>query len=98
MIEEMGGMIKAIERGYIQKEVQDTAYKYQQDVEKGERVVVGLNKFIIEEEPPKDLLKLIEDVVLNKRKDCGMGPKQFFHSRCKKILDKTLRALSCQIP
>ncbi len=57
-IEEIGGMVKAIDKGYIQKEIQDSAYKYQQDVESGERIVVGVNKFQSETVPPKDLLKL----------------------------------------
>lgn len=57
-IDEMGGMVKAIEKGYIQKEIQDAAYKYQKDIEKGERIVVGVNKFTIKEDSPKDLLKV----------------------------------------
>jgi methylmalonyl-CoA mutase N-terminal domain/subunit len=57
-IEEMGGMVKAIEKGYVQKEIQDSAYKYQKSVESGDRVVVGVNKFTIEEAPPGGLLKV----------------------------------------
>jgi methylmalonyl-CoA mutase N-terminal domain/subunit len=44
-IDSMGGALKAIERGYIQQEIQDAAYAYQQAVEKQEQVVVGVNKF-----------------------------------------------------
>jgi methylmalonyl-CoA mutase N-terminal domain/subunit len=54
----MGGMVKAIEKGYVQKEIQDSAYRYQRDVEDGNRIVVGVNKFTVEEEPPKGLLKV----------------------------------------
>ncbi len=57
-IEAMGGMVYAIEKGYVQKEIQDAAYRYQQEVEKGERVVVGVNKFTIEEEAPKEILRV----------------------------------------
>ncbi len=57
-IEDMGGMVKAIEKGYVQKEIQDSAYRYQKAVEQGERVVVGVNKFTIEEAPPGGLLKV----------------------------------------
>jgi len=53
-IEKMGGVIKAIESGFIQKEIQDSAFEYQKEVESGERIIVGVNKFRIEEEP-KDL-------------------------------------------
>jgi methylmalonyl-CoA mutase N-terminal domain/subunit len=55
-IDDMGGAVKAIEQGYIQQEIQDSAYAWQMDVEKNERVVVGLNKFQVKEEPPKGLL------------------------------------------
>jgi methylmalonyl-CoA mutase N-terminal domain/subunit len=57
-IEEMGGMVKSIEKGYVQKEIQDAAYRYQKDVEKGERIVVGVNKFTMKEGAPRDLLKV----------------------------------------
>jgi methylmalonyl-CoA mutase N-terminal domain/subunit len=57
-IEDMGGMVKAIEKGYVQKEIQDSAYKYQKSVEAGDRVVVGVNKFALEEAPPSGLLKV----------------------------------------
>jgi methylmalonyl-CoA mutase N-terminal domain/subunit len=68
-IDEMGGAAKAIERGYIQQEIQDSAYKYQMEIESGERVVVGMNKFQIQEEAPKGLLKVDPAVgVLQKQK------------------------------
>jgi methylmalonyl-CoA mutase N-terminal domain/subunit len=57
-IDEMGGSVEAIERGYVQREIQDAAYTYQKAVESGERVVVGVNKFVTDEAPPQDLLKV----------------------------------------
>jgi methylmalonyl-CoA mutase N-terminal domain/subunit len=58
-IDRMGGAVAAIEKGFIQKEIQDSAYRYQREIEKNERIVVGLNKFQVkEEEKPKDLLKV----------------------------------------
>ncbi|MHC6180756.1 acyl-CoA mutase large subunit family protein [Clostridium sp. JNZ X4-2] len=65
-IDELGGAAKAIEKGYIQKEIEDSSYDYQKEVESGEQVVVGMNKFQIEEEPPKGLLKV----------DLSVGEKQ----------------------
>lgn len=65
-IDEMGGAVAAIEKGYIQKEIQDSAYKWQMDVESGARTIVGVNKFQVEEEPPKGLLKV----------DASVGEKQ----------------------
>ncbi len=70
-IEEIGGMVRAIEAGFVQKEIQDAAYRYQREVESGERVIVGVNKFTIEEEPPKDLLKVdptLRELQMNKLK------------------------------
>jgi methylmalonyl-CoA mutase N-terminal domain/subunit len=55
-IEEMGGMVHAIEKNFVQKEIQDTAYRYQREVEAGERVVVGVNRYTEGEEPGRDLL------------------------------------------
>ena len=44
-IDRMGGALKAIEQGFQQREVQESSYRYQQEVESGKRVIVGLNKF-----------------------------------------------------
>ena len=57
-IDDMGGAVPAIEQGYVQREIQDSAYKYQLDIEKEERIVVGLNRFQIEEEKPTNLLRV----------------------------------------
>jgi len=51
----MGGMVKAIERGYPQKEIAESSYQYQRAVEAKEKVIVGVNEFAIEEEPPNIL-------------------------------------------
>jgi len=48
-IEALGGMVQAIEQGYVQKEIQSSAYRYQQEIETGRRIVVGVNKFTIAE-------------------------------------------------
>ena len=61
-IDEMGGMVRAIEEGYVQREIQDSAYQYQLQVEKGEEVVVGVNRFEIEEEPQENLLAVDPEV------------------------------------
>ena len=65
-IDEIGGAVSAIEKGYIQKEIQDSAYKWQMDVESGARTIVGVNKFQIEEKPVEGLLKV----------DASVGEKQ----------------------
>lgn len=57
-IDEMGGAVEAIDKGYIQKEIQDAAYVWQMSVESGERTIVGVNKFTMEEPPVTGLLKI----------------------------------------
>ncbi|MBI4772050.1 MAG: methylmalonyl-CoA mutase, partial [Chloroflexi bacterium] len=57
-IDEMGGALAAIERGYIQNEIQDAAYAYQQAVERGEQIVVGVNEFISDGPPGVELLRV----------------------------------------
>jgi methylmalonyl-CoA mutase N-terminal domain/subunit len=54
-LDAMGGMVKAIERGYPQKEIAEASYQYQRAVETREKVIVGANEFIIEEESPHTL-------------------------------------------
>jgi methylmalonyl-CoA mutase, N-terminal domain len=54
-LDAMGGMVKAIERGYPQKEIAESAYQYQRAVEAKEKIIVGVNDFTIEEEPPQIL-------------------------------------------
>jgi methylmalonyl-CoA mutase, N-terminal domain len=57
-IDELGGAVSAVEQGYIQREIQDSAYQYQRSIEKEERVVVGLNRFRAGEERPTNLLRV----------------------------------------
>ncbi|GKT06753.1 methylmalonyl-CoA mutase [Desulforhabdus sp. TSK] len=57
-IDAMGGTLVAIEQGYIQKEIQNSAYRFQKEIESGERVYVGINKYTMEEPPPQGLLKV----------------------------------------
>jgi methylmalonyl-CoA mutase N-terminal domain/subunit len=67
-IEAMGGMLKAIERGYVQQEIQNAAYEYQQAVDRQQAVVVGVNRFQVESENEKPVPIL--------RIDPALEPKQ----------------------
>jgi methylmalonyl-CoA mutase N-terminal domain/subunit len=64
-IESMGGMLRAIERGWVQSEIHEAAYRVQQELEAKERVVVGVNEFRDEDRSPPDILRL--DPTLEKR-------------------------------
>ena len=61
-IDALGGMLRAIEIGYVQSEIQKAAYEYQQAVERGEQVVVGVNQFVAEEERPIPILRIDPEI------------------------------------
>jgi methylmalonyl-CoA mutase, N-terminal domain len=61
-IDSLGGMVAAIEKGFPQREIQDSAYKYQKAVERGEQIIVGVNKYELDEESPIPTL-VIDDSV-----------------------------------
>ncbi len=65
-IDQMGGAVRAIEAGFIQNEIADAAYEAQKRIESGEDVVVGVNKFTIEEPPFEDILK-VDDTLRTKQ-------------------------------
>jgi methylmalonyl-CoA mutase N-terminal domain/subunit len=57
-IDEMGGAVKAVESGYMENEIQDSAYAFQKAVESGEQVIVGVNRFQTQEDLPTNLLRV----------------------------------------
>lgn len=61
-IDSMGGMLRAIEKGFVQREIQESSYKYQKDVESTQRTVVGVNEYVMEETIAMDLLKVNPEV------------------------------------
>ncbi|HEV2834583.1 MAG TPA: methylmalonyl-CoA mutase family protein [Pyrinomonadaceae bacterium] len=62
-IDGMGGMVAAIERGFPQREIQDSAYQYQKAVERGDQVIVGVNKFAMTDEPAEVPILVIDESV-----------------------------------
>jgi methylmalonyl-CoA mutase N-terminal domain/subunit len=63
-IEDLGGVLEALKKGFIQREIANTAYRYQRQMEEGERVVVGVNAYKISEPSPIETLKIDESVRL----------------------------------
>jgi methylmalonyl-CoA mutase, N-terminal domain len=61
-IDEQGGMLEAVENGYIQREVARAAWRYQKEVESGRQVIVGVNKYVDESEPRIDILKISQEM------------------------------------
>ncbi len=88
-IDELGGMVEAIEAGFPQREIMDAAYIFQRAIEKSEKVIVGVNAFQLEHEEPVDILYISDDVarqqieLLNQVKD----------RRDRGAVDRTLAAL-----
>ncbi len=61
-IEALGGMLKAIERGFVQQEIQNAAYEYQQQVDRLEAVVVGVNRFTVDQEHAVPIQRIDENL------------------------------------
>jgi len=62
-IDAMGGMVSAIEKGFPQREIQDSAYQYQKAVERGEQIIVGVNKYTMTDEPSQVPILVIDESV-----------------------------------
>ncbi len=61
-IDEIGGAVAAIEAGFVQKEIEESAWRFQREVEEGKRVIVGVNRFTVEEETPVPVQKIDPEV------------------------------------
>ena len=61
-IDELGGAVKAIESGFIQQEIAESAYQYQKEIESKQRILVGVNQFQEQEEPFRDILRIPPEV------------------------------------
>ena len=61
-IDAMGGSVAAIEAGYLQREIADAAYRYQQAIEDGSQTIVGLNRFVVEEKKAEDVFRIDDSI------------------------------------
>ncbi|ODN31109.1 acyl-CoA mutase large subunit family protein [Fervidobacterium thailandense] len=88
-IDQMGGMIKAIESGYVQKEIHESAYKHQLAVERGEEVIVGVNKFQIQEETRiGEILKVDPELEKKQKERLKKLKERRDNEKVKKLLNK----------
>jgi len=85
-IEAMGGAIKAIESGYIQGEIGESAYQYQKEIETKKRIIVGLNQFQIEEEPLRDILRIKPEVEQYQKEKLARVKKERNNTKVKETL------------
>lgn len=88
-IDDLGGAASAIDKGFIQKEIMDSAYEYQKQIESGDRIVVGVNKFQIKEEAPKGLLR-VDPAVGERQKE---KIQQLKAERNQQLVEEKLSAL-----
>ncbi|MGB7137456.1 MAG: methylmalonyl-CoA mutase family protein, partial [Acidobacteriaceae bacterium] len=87
-LDRMGGMVKAIEAGYPQKEIAEASYAYQRAVEAGEKIIVGVNQYAIEEPPPRTLY--IDESVRDAQ---SAKLKRLRQSRSQEAVQRSLDAL-----
>lgn len=87
-IDDMGGIIPAIDLGYPQKEIADSAYRYQKQIESKEKIVVGVNDFVVEEEHPLELLKIGDELHDKQVKRLNKVKKERNSDKVKKSLDE----------
>ena len=85
-IDAMGGAIKAIESGYIQGEIAESAYQYQKEIETKKRIIVGLNQFQIEEEPLRDILRIKPEVEQYQKEKLARVKKERNNAKVKETL------------
>jgi len=86
-IESMGGAIKAIEAGFMQNEILNSAYAYQRAIENKDLVIVGLNEFVTEEEPLRDILKIDPEVERYQREKLARIKEERDLNRVKRALE-----------
>ncbi|UCG42577.1 MAG: methylmalonyl-CoA mutase family protein [candidate division WOR-3 bacterium] len=89
-IDEMGGAVPAIEQGFMQNAIADSAYRYQRQVDKGERIVVGVNRFTTEEKEPGGLLRVDPEYGIRRAKELA----EYRKARDNTAVDKALSGLS----
>ena len=93
-IDGMGGMVAAIERGFPQREIQDSAYQYQKAVERGDQVIVGVNKYAMTDEPEVPILVIDESVRTHQLERLEQTRTQRDAGAVKNTLDKLKLAAS----
>ncbi|HYZ28869.1 MAG TPA: methylmalonyl-CoA mutase family protein, partial [Thermoleophilaceae bacterium] len=67
-IDELGGMVQAIEQNYPQREIAEASFRYQEEVESGQRIIVGVNGYEVDDDPPLEILRIAPEL---ERKQVG---------------------------
>ncbi|MBI2835499.1 MAG: methylmalonyl-CoA mutase family protein [Acidobacteria bacterium] len=91
-IDRMGGMVEAIEHGYPQREIAESAYRFQQAVERGDKVIVGVNDYVAEEDAPIPTLYIDETVAQRQIDRVETLRRERDHDKVSRALDALRRA------
>ncbi len=91
-IDRMGGMVEAIERGFPQREIADSAYRFQQAVERRERVIVGVNDYVVDEEIPIPILYIDEAAAARQMEKLRALRRERDNDRVERALGELRRA------
>ena len=92
-IDELGGVVKAIEKGFFQKEIGRAAYEYQKAVEKGRKTIVGVNRFKLEEEKIEiPLLRIDEQVEIDQKNAVGKVREERDNDKVSRELERLKKA------
>jgi methylmalonyl-CoA mutase N-terminal domain/subunit len=91
-IDSLGGAVSAIEKGYIQREIVESAYRHQKEIESKERIVVGVNEFVAEEETPMKLLRVDPEVERTQVERLRRFRRERNGEKVKEALDKVRHA------
>ncbi len=91
-IDRLGGALPAIEQGFIQQEIQESAYRYQREIERNARVIVGVNQFVVDHEPQPDLLRVDESVADMQRQRLAALRQRRDNAAVQQALDRLQQA------
>jgi len=91
-IDEMGGAVAAIEKGFMQREIMESAYRYQKEVESKKRIVVGVNEFVSEEKTPIKILRIDPEIEKTLVKRLNEVKGQRNNTKVKEALDNLRKA------
>ena len=100
-IDALGGMVRAIEQGFVQKEIQNAAYQYQKEVEAGERVIVGVNRYAQTTHTPIPILRIdpeLERLQVERVRDLRARRDPHEAARALDHVDRTARSTENLLP
>jgi methylmalonyl-CoA mutase N-terminal domain/subunit len=93
-IDELGGVIPAIEQGFFQREIADASFRYQQELEQRRRVMVGVNEFVVDEEPQLEILRIDPKLEVEQAERVAEVRRKRDAARCSKALTDLRKAAS----